>query len=327
MRVLVCGSSGLIGSALVARLETDGHTVHRLVRRPPEEGEASIDVSAGTIDASRLPGRSLEGLDAVFNLAGEPLTPASLTTRPLLSLDKVPRWSKDKKERIWTSRVDTTELLSKVLGALDAPPAVLVSASAIGYYGDRGDELLVEGARPGSGYLSEVCVAWEAATAPAAEAGVRVVKVRSGIVLSAEGGFLKMMLPLFRLGLGGRIGGGWQWMSWISLDDEIGALLHAATTTELSGAVNVVSPVPARNREMTAAIAAAVGKPALLSVPEGPLRLALGEDASGFALASQRVLSRRLERSGYHHVHGELAEAVRAALGSPDAVGNPHRAA
>ncbi|HTX00548.1 MAG TPA: TIGR01777 family oxidoreductase [Acidimicrobiales bacterium] len=319
MRALVSGSSGLIGSALVARLEAGGHVVHRLVRRPPEDGEAAIDVAARTIDASRLPGQSLEGLDAVFNLAGEPLAPESWR--------KPPRWSPAKKERIWSSRVETTELLASVLAGLDKPPAVLVSASATGYYGDRGDELLVEGTLPGTGFLPEVCVAWEAATAPATEAGIRTVALRTGMVLAAEGGFLKMMLPLFRRGLGARIGGGWQWMSWISLDDEVGALLHAATRDDLSGPVNAVSPEPVRNRDLTLALAEAVGRPALLSVPEGPLRMAFGIDAAVFALASQRVVPRRLERSGYEHVHPQLAGALRAALASPAAAGHPHRAA
>lgn len=319
MRVLVGGSTGLIGSALVARLEAEGHSVHRLVRRQPAQGEAAIDVAARTIDASQLPGRSLEGLDAVVNLAGEPLTPARWS--------EPPRWTRAKKERIWSSRVEATDLIARVLAGLSEPPPVFVSASAIGYYGDRGDELLVEGVRPGGGYLSEMCVAWEAATAPASDAGIRVVHVRSGIVLSADGGFLKLMLPFFRRGLGARIGGGWQWTSWISLEDEVGVLLHAIANGELSGPLNSVSPTPVRNRELTAAIAQAVGRPALLSVPVGPLQLALGRDAGGFALASQRVLPKRLERSGYQFALGDLTAAIEAALAASPVGDAPHHAA
>ncbi len=319
MRVLVGGSSGLIGSALVARLEAEGNTVHRLVRRAPADGEASIDTTARAIDASRLPGRSLEGLDAVVNLAGEPLAPSRWT--------EPPRWTRAKKDRIWSSRVDTTDLIARVLAELHQPPPVFVSASAIGYYGDRGDEILLEGARPGSGFLADVCVAWEAATAPASEAGVRVVHVRSGLVLSAAGGFLKLLLPVFRKGLGGRIGGGWQWMSWVSLDDEVGVLLHAISRPEVAGPVNAVSPNPVRNRDLTTAIAREVGKPAFLSVPVGPLQLALGRDAGGYALASERALPKRLELSGYEFAHPELDDALRAAMALGAAGNNPHQAA
>jgi uncharacterized protein (TIGR01777 family) len=296
----------MIGSALVARLVAEGHTVHRLVRRDPADGDAVIDVTARSIDASRMPGRSLEGLDAVVNLAGEALTPARLT--------EPPRWSRAKKERIRSSRVETTDLIARVLAGLHEPPAVLVSGSAVGYYGDRGDELLVEGMRPGTDFMAGICVEWEAATAPAEEAGVRVVHLRSGIVLSPRGGLLELLLPLFRKGLGARIGGGWQWTSWISLTDEVGAILHAIARTDLSGPLNAVSPTPARNRELTAAIAAAVGRPALLSVPVGPLQLALGRDTSSFLLASQKALPKRLERSGYEYAHPELEEALRAEI-------------
>jgi uncharacterized protein (TIGR01777 family) len=319
MRVLVSGSTGLIGSALVTRLRADGHTVHRLVRRAPSDGDAVIDVATGSIDASRLPGRSLEGLDAVVNLAGEPLMPPRLT--------QFPRWTKAKKERIRSSRVETASLLARVLAGLGKPPAVLVSASAVGYYGDRGDELLEEGSRAGAGFLADVCVAWEAATAPAGEAGIRVVRLRSGIVLAPTGGFLGLMLPLFRNGLGARIGGGWQWTSWISLEDEIGAILHAIERAELAGPVNLVAPAPVRNRELTAAIAQAVGRPALLTVPIGALQLALGSDAAGFALASERVLPKRLERSGYRYTLGTLDEALRTVVARSSAAGGTPRAA
>ena len=288
MRVLVSGSTGLIGGALVERLRAGGHTVHPLVRRPPHPGEAAIDLSAGTLDTSQLPGGSLEGLDAVVNLAGEPLAPTRLSDPP--------RWSRTKKQRILSSRVVTTRVLSQALAALTSPPAVLVSASAIGYYGDRGDELLVEGARPGRGFLAEVCVGWEQATAAAEEAGIRVVHLRSGLVLG-DGGVLKLLVPFFRAGLGARIGSGEQWWSWISLADEVGVILHAIADTELSGPVNSVSPQPVHSRELTSGIAAVVSRPVLLSLPAGPLRLAFGPDASANLLDSQRAVPRRLERS------------------------------
>lgn len=308
MRVLVSGSNGFVGTALVARLRAEGHEVHRLVRSQPGTGEVGIDLGARRIDASRLPGGSLEGLDAVVNLAGEPITPA--------------RWGASKRERIRSSRVETTAILARTLATLASPPEVLVSGSAIGYYGDRGDELLAEGCRPGTGFLPEVCSAWEHATSPAAARGIRVVKVRTGIVLGPGGGLLGRLLALFRAGLGGRLGSGWQWTSWISLEDEVRVLIHAATRGDLDGVLNATSPEPVRNKELTATLAAQLGRPALLNVPGVAIRLGLGErTASELVLASQRVVPERLFATGFAYSHPDIASAITAAIGEAAARG------
>lgn len=301
MRVLVSGSGGFIGRSLVERLEADGHTVHRLVRRPPSPGEAQLDTSAGRIDTSALPGGSLEGLDAVFNLAGEPISPA--------------RWLPAKRERIRSSRLTTTDVLARALAATSRPPAVLVSASAIGYYGDRGDELLVEGSRRGTGFLAEVCAGWEQATAPASGRGIRVVHVRTAMVLGAGGGTLATLLPIFRAGLGGRLGSGSQWMSWIAMEDEIGALMHAWSSDQLHGALNATGPEPVRSSELTKELAAAIGRPAVLAVPAPAIRLAVGRrTADELVLASQRVLPEKLRSTGYEFSRPTLRSAIRAAV-------------
>ncbi len=301
MRFLVSGSNGLIGSALVARLVAEGHTVHRLVRSRPGPGDALLDADRRSIDASGLPGGTLDGLDAVFHLAGEPITAA--------------RWGAAKREAIRASRTATTDVLSRALRSTRNPPGVLVSGSAIGYYGDRGDELLVEGSRHGSGFLAEVCAAWEAATEPASEAGIRVVHARTGLVLGPGCALLAKLVPLFRTGLGGRLGSGAQWMSWIALEDEVGALVHAATTEELVGACNLVAPAPVRNTAFTAALAEVLGRPALCNVPAAAVRLALGrETAEDVALASQRVRPERLEATGYSFAVATVEEALVASL-------------
>ncbi|HEY2636058.1 MAG TPA: TIGR01777 family oxidoreductase [Solirubrobacteraceae bacterium] len=300
MRVLVSGSHGLIGSALVRTLRTRGHEVGRIVRQDPRaragSGDVSWDIEASTIDTP-----AMEGADAVVHLAGPSLAR---------------RWSSSYQARLRDSRVDGTTLLATALAQLDRPPAVMVSGSAIGYYGDRGEEVLTEDSEAGSGFLAELVRAWEAATAPAEKVGVRVVHLRSGIVQSAEGGALGKQLPLFRLGLGGQLGPGRQYLSWISLGDEVEAIMHALTHDAVRGPVNATAPNPVTNAEYTRVLGAAVGRPTLLHVPTFALSIALGADmARETVLVSQRVRPVRLEATGYSFLHPELPAALAAALG------------
>lgn len=302
MRALVSGASGFIGKALVARLERDGYEVHRIVRSAPGPGEVLLDVDNRTLDISRLAPGALEDLHAVYHLAGEPITAR--------------RWGPAKREAIRSSRIATTDALARAIATWPARPAVLVSGSAIGIYGDRGDEVLDESSATGDGFLAEVCRAWEAATAPARDIGVRVVNVRTGLVLG-DGGLLGEMLPLFRRGLGGRLGDGRQWMSWIALVDEVAALVHAASTTSLSGPCNLVSPNPVRNSEFTSELGEALGKRQRVAVPRVLLELALGhQTAHEMALASQRVLPRQLKESGFAFSCPTVHDALREALGA-----------
>ena len=235
MRVAVTGSSGLIGTPLVARLQAEGHDVVRVVRRPVSAGESALrwDPAAGTIDAA-----ALAGVDAVVNLAGPGIG------------DK--RWTEERKRELVESRTHGTALLASTLAALDPRPSVLVSGSAIGYYGERGDEVLTESSGPGDDLLARLCVDWEAATAPAADAGIRVATIRTGIVLTTAGGALPKLLPLFKLGLGGKMGSGRQWWSWITLRDEIDAIVWLLTH-DLAGPVNLTAPAPTTNAELTKA--------------------------------------------------------------------------
>ncbi len=281
MNILVSGSRGLIGSALVPALTARGHRIVRLVRAPtaPSPDQIAWDPGSGRIDA-----RALEGIDAVIHLAGE-----SIATG---------RWTAAKKARIRESRVRGTRSIADALAGLGRKPDVLVCASATGYYGDRGEEILVEDSEPGAGFLAEVVRAWEAAAAPARDAGIRVVHLRSGVVLSPGGGALARLLPVFRLGLGGRLGSGRQFMSWITIDDEVEAIVHALTRDDLRGPVNFVSPHPVTNREFTATLGRILRRPAPCAVPGAMLRLALGEVASEL-LASQRVHPARLLAAGY----------------------------
>ncbi|MDQ3679623.1 MAG: TIGR01777 family oxidoreductase [Actinomycetota bacterium] len=293
MNILVSGSRGLVGSALVPALEAGGHTVRRLVRGPAGNHDVSWDPDSGTIDS---PG--LRGTEAVVHLAGE-----SIGGR---------RWSEDQKARIRDSRVRGTTLLAESLADLATPPQVLVSGSAIGYYGDRGDEKLTEDSSPGADFLANVCRRWEAATDPAEQVGVRVVHVRTGIVLAAGGGSLQRQFQLFRLGLGGRLGSGRQYVSWISLDDEVGAICHLLETATARGAHNLTSPEPVTNAELTKTLGRVLRRPAVLPVPAIALDIALGKGlARTLALASQRVLPDRLVASGYKFRHPDLEGALR----------------
>ena len=298
MNILVTGATGLIGSALGASLTSIGHGVVRLVRTQPQPGEkaARWDPLAGTIDAS-----AFEGVDAVVHLAGENIAE---------------RWTPAKKVKIRESRVKGTQVLCEALARLASPPKVLVSASAIGYYGDRGEETLTDESPPGRGFLSEVCRAWEAATEPARQRGVRVIPLRFGVVLSGSGGALAKMLPPFRLGLGGVLGSGRQYMSWIALDDAVGAIQHAIATEALQGPTNVVAPQAVTNQEFTKTLGAVLGRPTVIPLPAFAARLMFGEMADELLLASTRVQPAKLRASGYGYRYPELEGALRHLLAS-----------
>lgn len=290
LRVAITGSSGLIGSMLKPALTAVGHQVVPIVRKPPAPGEIRWDPAGAGLDPA-----ALTGVDAVVHLAGENIGEG--------------RWTVARKRELLESRKLGTRLLAESIARAKDGPRALISASAIGYYGDRGDESLNEESAPGTGFLPEVCVAWEAATASASGAGVRVVTIRTGLVLSIAGGVLQRMLPPFRLGLGGRLGDGQQWMSWISADDLIGVYCLAVEAA-LSGPVNAVAPAPVRNNEFTSALAKALHRPAVFAVPKTALRLALGQMADEAILASTRVLPAALERAGYGFQFPALAGAL-----------------
>lgn len=297
MRIGVTGSSGLIGTALVQRLRGEGHGVVRVVRRVAGADEIEWDPAADRLDP-----RALADLDAVVNLAG-----AGIGDR---------RWSEDYRREVVDSRVRSTTLLAGALAALDGEgPRTLLSGSAIGFYGDRGDEELDESSPPGSGFLADVCREWEASTAAAEKAGVRVVHLRTGIVLSESGGALAKLLPLFRLGLGGRFGSGRQWMSWITLADEVGAIVHLLASS-VRGPVDLTAPEPCRNADFAGTLGRALGRPALVPVPAfGPKLLLGAERASALLFESQRVLPRVLLDDGFGFAHPTLEDGLRAVLG------------
>jgi uncharacterized protein (TIGR01777 family) len=282
----------MIGQALISRLKAEGHNVLRLVRGAAGgEGTASWDPQAGRVDTA-----ALAGCDAVVHLAGENIAAA--------------RWSAAVKERIRRSRVRGTEVLAEALTGMADPPRTFVCASAVGYYGDRGDEVLTEESPPGSSYLAEVCVAWENATRPAEDKGLRVVRLRIGLVLSAKGGALPRMLPPFRLGAGGRIGTGRQYVSWIDLDDLVGIFLRALSDESLRGAVNAVAPNPVTNAEFTRALGAVLHRPTIFPMPAAAARLAFGEMADALLLASARVLPKKLTAAGHEFRFPRLEESL-----------------
>jgi len=298
MRVLLSGSSGLVGSALIPALVSGGHEVVCLVRSQPrdEASEVRWDPQAGEID-----GAGLKGVDAAVHLAGESIAAG--------------RWTAARKDRILESRVRGTRLLAEALAGLEQRPAVLVSASAVGYYGDRGEETLTEESDSGSAFLSEVCRQWEAATEPAVEAGMRVVNLRSGVMLSTAGGALPRLLTPFRLGVGGTLGSGKQFMSWIAIDDVVGAILHVLTTETLRGPVNAVAPQARTNREFTKTLGRVLRRPTLLPMPAFAARLAFGQMADELLLCSQRAEPAKLVASGYKFRFPELEGALRHLLG------------
>ena len=294
MKIVVSGSTGLIGSALKSALRD--HEVVPLVRRSVTSGEHALawDPERGTIDRA-----GLEGTDAVIHLAGE---------------NVFGRWSPAKKQRIYDSRVKGTRLVSDALAGLRRPPATLLAASAIGYYGDRGEEAVSEESAPGADFLAHVARDWEAATAPATRAGIRVVNTRNGVVLTTSGGALAKMLPAFRLGLGGTVGSGNQYLSWIVLDDIINAILHLLGNPNLVGPVNMTAPTPLTNRDFAKTLGKVLGRPAVVPVPAFALRMVFGTEGAAMVQSGQRVLPARLIGSGFRFSFSEVEPALRHLL-------------
>jgi uncharacterized protein (TIGR01777 family) len=295
--IAVSGSTGLIGSALVASLTAEGHRIKRLVRRQPrdEQDEIFWDPATYKIDKD-----ALVGVDAVVHLAGE-----NVGNR---------RWTRAQKKRIRVSRIEGTRLLCGSLAWLENKPRTLISASAIGFYGDQADKLLDEQSPPGDGFLSEVCFAWENATEPATDAGIRTVNLRIGVVLSPEGGALKKMLTPFRFGLGGVIGGGQQYVSWIALSDVVGAVRHALATPSLSGPVNAVTPGAVTNRELTKTLGRVLRRPTIFPMPALAARIVFGQMGEELLLSSTRVRPARLTETGFLFQYPELEGALRHLL-------------
>jgi uncharacterized protein (TIGR01777 family) len=296
LNILVTGSTGLIGSKLCVFLEKNNHRVLRMVRRTPvHENEVKWDPGSGILDKSNL-GR----LDAAVHLAGENIASG--------------RWTAEKRRRIRQSRIQGTGLLAQSLADLPDPPRVLISTSAVGYYGDRGEEQLDEESGSGKGFLPEVCREWESATAPAAKRGIRVVTLRVGMVLSANGGALALMLPIYRLGIGGKIGSGQQYMSWIAIDDVVGIIDNVLNSSSLQGPVNAVSPNPVTNSEFSKTLAHVLSRPAIFALPAFAARLAFGKMADEALLSSSRVSPIRLMESGYKFAFPKLDGALRHIL-------------
>ena len=299
MNVLVSGSSGLLGSALISELHSRGHRAVRLVRSEAYSGDAvSWDPSAGRIDAEAL---QRFRCDAVVHLAAESIFGV--------------RWTAGKKQRILESRTQGTRLLSQTLASLPDPPRVMVSASASGYYGSRGSEVLTEDSASGEMFLSRVCREWEAAAQPARDAGIRVAHTRFGIVLSAEGGALATMLPIFKLGSGGKVGDGGQFWPWVAIDDVSGAIIHALENDSVQGPVNVNTPNPLTNAEYTRVLGKVLSRPTVFPLPAPAARLALGQMADEMLLVSARMQPERLRNTGYEFRYTELEPALRHLLG------------
>jgi uncharacterized protein len=296
MRILISGASGFLGSAIRPALAAAGHSSFALVRRTPGENELQWDPERP------LDPQTLNGFDAILHLAGKNIAG---------------RWTEHFKSEVRASRVDGTRTLATAAAESfrsTGTPNVFIAASAIGYYGNRGDEVLTEQSKPGSGFSAEVCQEWENAANPAAEAGIRVVNLRIGVVLAKHGGALQAMLPAFRLGLGGKVGDGRQYMSWIALDDVVGAFLFALTNDNLHGPVNVVAPQPVRNSEFVQALGKALNRPSIFPLPAFVVRTLFGEMGESLLLGSALVRPAQLEAAGYTFRHSELDEALRATL-------------
>jgi len=295
MKVAITGASGFVGRALVASLMTRGDEVHRLVRRDAKPGEIHWDPDRPEIESSKL-----EGMDVIVHLAGE-----NIAGR---------RWSEGFKEKILESRVKGTKLIADTITKLATPPRVFISASAVGIYGDRGDSVLTEDSRGGEGFLADVCRAWEACADRMIEAPTRLAKVRFGMILSRDGGSLTKMLTPFRLGLGGVIGSGRQYMSWVTLHDVVRAIEFIIDRDDAGGVFNVTAPVPTTNREFTKTLGKVLHRPTLIPAPVFALRMALGEMADELLLSSARVVPERLEKIGFHFTQPELEGALRSLL-------------
>jgi uncharacterized protein (TIGR01777 family) len=297
MKILVSGSTGLVGSALVPFLRSNGAEVRRLVRaRPRRDDEIGWDAESGLLDPAKL-----QGFDAVVHLAGESIAGG--------------RWSEAKKERIRKSRVLGTRRLSEAIASVERKPRVLVCASAVGFYGDAGERILDEASPPGEGFLPEVCRAWEAAADPARAAKIRVVHLRFGMILSGAGGALRTMLLPFELGLGGRVGSGAQWMPWVALDDAIESVRFAIAMEALAGAANVVAPEPATNARFTKTLGRVLGRPTILPLPAFAVRILFGEMGEALLLASTRAVPEVLPARGFRFQHPEIEGALRHVLG------------
>ncbi len=296
MKVLVSGASGLVGHALIPALEDDGHAVLRLVRHPVRDPgeEMQWNPYSGRIDAGSLP-----PFDAVIHLSGESIAG---------------RWNVAKKRAIYDSRVRTTAFLAQCMERMERPPAVWLCASAIGYYGNQGDKTLTEDAEAGATYLASVCKDWEEATKPAIDRGVRVVNMRFGVVLDKDGGSLPLMMRPFKMGVGGKIGDGKQYMSWITLDDLVSAIVFALNNEKLTGPVNFVAPNPATNGEFTKAVGKALNRPTLFPTPAFALRAALGQMAKELILASTRVIPQKLSDAGFEFEHPDIEGALKSLL-------------
>jgi uncharacterized protein (TIGR01777 family) len=297
MKIIISGASGLVGSTLVPDLEKHGHDVVRLVRSPqqPGAGEAAWDPAKHQLDPSIL-----DGFDAVINLNGRSIGEG--------------RWNATVKEALRDSRLDSTRTLVNAISAASKPPSLLINASAVGYYGDRGEEVLTEESEPGTGFLADLSRDWEAAAAAAASEATRVVLLRLGMVVAQGGAVAKMLLP-FKLGLGGPIGSGRQFWAWIAMADVVGAIRHAIENPNLSGAVNLVAPQETRCSDFTSALGSVLHRPAFLPLPSFAARLTLGEMADALLLSSQRVRPKVLEQAGYSFKQPHLEDALRAALG------------
>jgi uncharacterized protein (TIGR01777 family) len=299
MKILIGGSHGLVGTALIKLLEAQGHEIFRLVRHAPNsKTEVEWSPDRYSIALARI-----EGFDAVVNLAGESIAEG--------------RWTNDKKRRIRESRVKGTKLLGDALANLTVPPKTFVCASAIGYYGNRGDELLTEASAPGEGFLAKVCAEWEEATALAIEKGIRVVNARFGVILDTNGGALKKMVPPFRMGVGGRIGSGKQWMSWIALDDVVDGIQFALANDSIRGPVNFVAPVPVTNAEFTKTLGKTLSRPTIFPIPAFAIKLLFGEMGEALLLGGQRVAPERLVAGGYEFSYPQLEQALAHILAKP----------
>jgi uncharacterized protein len=294
LRILISGASGPVGAALVPFLKTQGHTVTRLVRTSARGQDQILWDPARPLSPD-----SVSGFDAVIHLAGESI---------------VGRWTGGKKQRILDSRTQGTSHLAEAAAKAAQRPRVFISASAVGYYGDRGDEILRENSPSGGGFAAEICRQWEAATQLAANAGIRTAQMRLGVVMSADGGALPKMLPPFRLGLGGRLGSGRQWWSWVAVQDVVGAMDHVLNHDELQGPVNTVAPNPVSNAEFTKTLAAVLKRPAIFPMPAFAVRLIFGQMGTELFLASQRVEPAKLAASGYQFQHPDLKNALQEIL-------------